>query len=743
MAKNEMDMLYSASEKAILDWRSKRKRYLKMVREHNAGHAIKLQARPVKDFVDELIWSAISKKKLLVQHRTKRGEDANHKQCAHYFAGTGEYKDHIARDSLDPLKVLRAVKYEKGREGATNEDRWFSYMHRRDKALEKIPDQQLTNKVFREAHASQLRSVLRPADLRKLVDKAYRTGLHPGTGKYNATWNQNTRYSVDGTENMIEEIIDYLDARAREGLWVCKWDSSPADNTPKSQQVCQNFLKGKCKKGDKCPRLHTREKRQASMVQPVANSGGGTQQQHKHDSSRERPLGDGNKRCPADAKGEKCQYGEKCYYAHRHTLNPRKDAKPLSPPKDHSDKICNACGKRGHIAWKCKGVKAHVEDLKEAIGYNGDPKWFADEANSKKSQQLFKAKQWFAVSAHKPMTKVPEDLVHGMKPLKEGQLPFKLEGDITDAGWCWLGWGEQRVHLRLGVDLGSTCSFCTTGVYDEILPMIKAGKLGAARLASEVPRVVADSWNGKKDDMKNWVQLVVTANNVQGVQTVCIGQFVTFCRKSEERVLVAGKDLAYCLGFELVPEQIKHQATRGIDPEVVLGDGAPGRTYVMSAAQKDKIKSNRRLTELQSRMFGDGLAYIGDAAFRQVGPMQWANDPVLRHSYITTAALHQAGSSANKLKYEGILSELAVQDYQALGDWMVDEIHPEAAGSVVGLVEVDVIRVVSEMRPFARLEKVRFRVIQSTQRRVVFGGDVMARLDAQEEDCPDPLQSDI
>ena len=78
--KNEMDILYSASEKAILEWRSKRKRYLKKIREHNAGHAIKLEARPVKDFVDELIWNAISKTKLLPQHRTKQGEDANHIQ---------------------------------------------------------------------------------------------------------------------------------------------------------------------------------------------------------------------------------------------------------------------------------------------------------------------------------------------------------------------------------------------------------------------------------------------------------------------------------------------------------------------------------------------------------------------------------------------------------------------------------------------------------------------------------------
>ena len=176
-----MHTLYSASTTAIRAWRRKRKAYLKEVRIYNAGHAIKRSVRPVKDFVDEVIWEAVSKKKLHPHHRTQKRQDPNHVECANYILGLGEYKGLIQEDHKDPLVVLKSVKYQKGRTGATHEDRWFSYVSRRDKALEKIPEPQLSNKVFQRAHAKHLRNVLRPKVLKQSVAEAFRTGIHPGT----------------------------------------------------------------------------------------------------------------------------------------------------------------------------------------------------------------------------------------------------------------------------------------------------------------------------------------------------------------------------------------------------------------------------------------------------------------------------------------------------------------------------------------------------------------------------------
>ena len=106
----------------------------------------------------------------------------------------------------------------------------------------------------------------------------------------------------------------------------------------------------------------------------------------------------------------------------------------------------------------------------------------------------------------------------------------------------------------------------------------KKDLLGAVRLASEVSKIDGDSWTGDNVPMKNWLQLTVTADNTQGVWTICVGQFVSFSRKSEERILVVDKDLTYSLGFGLVPEQITGRRLHGLDPVSVLGDGPPPRT---------------------------------------------------------------------------------------------------------------------------------------------------------------------
>ena len=43
-------------------------------------------------------------------------------------------------------------------------------------------------------------------------------GIHPGTKIYTPWWMLETKKDVEKTEEMIEQIIEYMDARQREGL---------------------------------------------------------------------------------------------------------------------------------------------------------------------------------------------------------------------------------------------------------------------------------------------------------------------------------------------------------------------------------------------------------------------------------------------------------------------------------------------------------------------------------------------
>ena len=277
------------------------------------------------------------------------------------------------------------------------------------------------------------------------------------------------------------------------------WD----DGTPtKTKTECINWKKGTCTRGSKCRYLHV-GKKGADVNKPNRQSSSGA-------AGSERPVGPNNKRCAKDLKGEKCEFGANCWFAHRHSINPRKDANTKSPTRDYSKTTCNACGTLGHSMWKCAKLKAHTDDLKKAIGYTGDPKWLMDSTNSKKCIEVFKRKQWFATAVHNPMPQPDpqlDDMSKAGTPLKKGQLPYKIEKDWTDAGWCWIGWGANRIQLRLFIDPRSTCSFSTEGLYDKVAPLAKSGKLGAARIATEVPKIVSDAWNGKKDVMGRWMQL--------------------------------------------------------------------------------------------------------------------------------------------------------------------------------------------------------------------------------------------
>ena len=530
---------------------------------------------------------------------------------------------------------------------------------------------------------------------------------------------------------MIEACIEYADQRAKEGLWSAKWEPEPQP-AKKATEECRNWKAGRCTLGDKCPRKH------------VGPSGGGTPSQQ---ASNLKPLGPTNKQCEHDKQGNVCPFGAKCHFAHRNPKNPPKDAsKPASPSPNadrHANTICNACGGKGHSCFKCTKVAAHLEELKKELGYTGSPMWFMDDANSAKSKAMFSARQWFTAAVKQPQRLSPSAGAPEMCPLPDGKLPFKPDKRWLDGGWCWIGWGENKVQLRLYVDLGADCSFSTQGMYKHIAALAKAGNLGCARLASEVPKVMAESWDGARVPMKNWIQVAVTADNVQGVQCICVGHFVSFGREGEHRVLVAGRELAHALGY-LDPQQQRSAArTTGASPESILGDKAPKRTYVLSPDTRDKIERNRARAEIYERIRSEGMIYVGDEAFNRVRPMQFVHEPTLKKSYMSSAALHQAGVSANKMAYEGIINELATTQHARLWAWMTDDDNASEKTTVDGLAEVDITRILRETKPLARVKKAKFHIIQSKERKVILGQDVLAHLESQDEDSQDPLQHDV
>ena len=90
-------------------------------------------------------------------------------------------------------------------------------------------------------------------------------------------------------------------------------------------------------------------------------------------------------RCRYDLENKKCKFGEKCWHAHRSSVNPRKHADPDLTSKLNrlKKKTCLCCGAKGHEFKDCRKLQAHLEEIKKAVGYTGDIKWFNNASNAK------------------------------------------------------------------------------------------------------------------------------------------------------------------------------------------------------------------------------------------------------------------------------------------------------------------------------------------------------------------------
>ena len=227
-----------------------RKKYLKWVRGYNSGHHIKLTIRPVRDFVNADLWAAVSMKKLKDHHKTTEDEEPNHRECANYFTGIGEYKGLITKKTTNAMAVLEAVPYPKMSKHQTHEDRWYLYCSKRRAALELIPDEQLKHKKFVRQHTAHLRKIIAPPALNAAIMRAFETGIHPDSQQYDEHMDLDHKCTLKQMHTLIEAVIDYADAREAEGLKL------PGSRQLKPKTPCVYWKRGTCTRGDRCPHSH-------------------------------------------------------------------------------------------------------------------------------------------------------------------------------------------------------------------------------------------------------------------------------------------------------------------------------------------------------------------------------------------------------------------------------------------------------------------------------------------------------
>ena len=256
---------------------------------------------------------------------------------------------------------------------------------------------------------------------------------------------------------------------------------------------------------------------------------------------------------------------------------------------------------------------------------------------------------------------------------KRQTLPYKLESNWVDGGWCTLGDGTHQRRIRLMLDLGAQRSCGSRSLYDDIAADIRKGNLGAARLAREIKNQVGEGFQGTRQKMDNWVEVAVEAPNVSGVSTIVPATFISLCRVSdvsEEPVVIAGKDLCNALGF-LTPKRQRELAHMGaVVDESWLPGVAPARTYVLSADTRERIRANREKQQRTEMVRSQGTMTVGDPAFDGPKLTRWVQEPTMLCSYITSACLASAGSGAKDLGTSYRSSDFSMGRLQPIADWI-------------------------------------------------------------------------
>ena len=137
-------------------------------------------------------------------------------------------------------------------------------------------------------------------------------------------------------------------------------------------------------------------------------------------------------------------------------------------------------------------------------------------------------------------------------------LPYTLEENWTDGGWCTLGSGEFELEVRLFLDLGAQRSFGSLSLYQTIVDNIRKGNMGAARVATEIRNQFGEGWNGVRKPMTNWIEATIEADNAAGIPTIVPATMIAFCREANDEIIVAGKDASQMKWVEATPGNEKY-----------------------------------------------------------------------------------------------------------------------------------------------------------------------------------------
>ena len=659
--------------------------------EHNTNIRVSLKALVVRK-----VRKLISRRYLLPRHQTHDGS-INEPEVKNYILRKGDYKD-TGRDTpyiRDPIQKLRDIKWEETH--PKHEQRLAKYIIKWDQALEDLGDNLIQPKTL----ADIMLKAVKPKTLKDKIINRIGTGRPPdGSDDVKQKWRQEARKNVNHMYNLILENAKYQDKQQAINPRHPQQRSQLKITglIPKPNEICNNYKKGRCRFGSNCNRMHQND--DGTIAQTRANANNPTRNDDSESSTETDTAETETKQTSRDQRAAcfqwlagNCTRGSSCYFKHdpdefntdkRPLAKERERKKALNTPPRRSTSgggsrqpqnsqpasttnattavKCAICGGPHDFYTACPKRNKVARILQAAnIGYSHTARYWQ---NAKNIQTVM---QWRAANPKQFMQQSPQN------------------GRTLRYTGIYMAFGTK---YATDIDLGGDYNIAPEADFDKIIQKHKNGELKGWRIQILKKTRVVELANGDFVTIDKWIRTKLTGESIASRHVTVYDTEFGFAQAWTGRIIV-GRHTAQQFGFkdpqrqwldaqmgpttippthktpdndddsehaevEDVTDDYTQQTTTNANAQHLLPRQKQSTTTPKISAKQFMAKSTTTepaTAKPRSRnITAVGTTYVGQHAFKHGDSCTWVNDPMLKYSYITTAALTRSAAPKNKNK---------------------------------------------------------------------------------------------
>ena len=521
-----------------------------------------------------------------------------------------------------------------------------------DEVVDELGDTEIDEKTF----ATIMLSAVTPTSLQEKIKDRMLTARPPdGDDDNKAKWRKQAKKNSNLMYDLIRENAQYED---KQRIMQAKTASIPNQ----SNEICRNYKRGTCKLGDKCPRKHITPNNTKTETNATPSNNSSPNQNNKSEIEE-----DTRNDCWYWVSGQKCPKGDKCFFRHDQDkkgsdpqvwdkLPPKQEkngkgnttgnkksntehgggnhggGKQITEIRDEqpsnseatASKICVVCGD-AHDFFTCCPKRGKVCDtlLSASIGYSHTARWWQNAKN------IEKFKSWH----------------------KNNPKAFSVQQQTQERYLRYCGtYNAFGRNYSTDIDLGGDVNIAPEQDYEKILKASQAGKLKGWRVTPINKTETVQLANGDMVQISKWLSCKLTGESVNARQVTAYDTEFGFAQAWPDKLII-GRHTAEHFGYK-DPQKQRLDARTGPTPSLTK-ESQDIQNSKQNPNPVPNIDPTEHKTEPmqhrtnQQNITAVGTAYLGHHSYKHTEASLWTYGPMLKYSYITSAALTRSAQPRN------------------------------------------------------------------------------------------------